>query len=59
MANPAHPAPVSRIAAFVLIGAGIGFYVQDILEREHRAKQLEAYERYLERTAKTTTKKRA
>lgn len=50
---------MSRVVAFVLIGAGIGFYVQDILEREHRAKQLEAYERYLERTAKTSPKTRA
>ena len=53
MPNPSQPPSVFRIAAFTLIGAAIGFYIQDEIERDYKDKQLAAYEDYLERRAKT------
>ena len=43
--------PLSVLAG-VLIGAAIGFYAQNEIERDYKDKQLAAYEEYLERRAK-------
>ena len=49
MVDPSRPPSIVRVVAFSLIGAALGFHVQNELERDYKAKQSDAYERYLSR----------
>jgi hypothetical protein len=53
MPNASHPPSVARIIAFVLIGAGGGFYLQNSIETQYKERQLEAYEAYLKKSKAT------
>jgi hypothetical protein len=56
MVDPSRPPSIVRVVAFSLIGAALGFHVQNELERDYKATQLEAYERYLERRKSASEK---
>ena len=42
------PVPFKRLVSFTLVGAGIGFYVQNRYERQFRDAQYDRFARFLD-----------
>jgi len=52
------PVPFKRLVSFTLVGAGIGFYVQNRYERQFRDAQYDRFARFLEEQDGEKTGKR-